>query len=158
MNMQNRKELITKIVSAVLLVGLSLVFTYIPFTEEASIEKVDHITHSEVLFEEGRFLFNIGQYKEALEKLDSSLSLQKFYAPAYYYQGSAYRRIGILDSALISFKKATKLDPESYQVRIEMAQILLEKGHAKEGGKLLFEAYRINPKRAPANKLLQKIK
>lgn len=156
MKILNKSELL-KILSTVTVFILALLFIYLPFREKAPGKRVDHISRFEVLFEEGKNLYNIGFYRDALIKLDSSILLQEFYAPSHYYLGKTYQEIGIIDSALISFQNVLSLDPESYQARIATAEILIETGNLRIAEKYLHEARIINPYREEAYNLIKEI-
>ena len=134
-----------KVLSTVTIFTLTLLFIYLPFREKKLSKRADQISRFEVLFEEGKNLYNIGFYRDALTKLDSSISLQEFYAPSHYYLGKTYQEIRIIDSALISFQNVLSLDPESYQARIAIAEILIETGNLRMAEKYLYEASIINP-------------
>ncbi|MCK4527770.1 tetratricopeptide repeat protein [candidate division WOR-3 bacterium] len=153
-----RNQIMFRIVWAIIIVMIVISLSLLPFTGRELEEKRDWITASELLFEEGVHLYKTGLYHSALTKLDSSILIQPFYSPAYYYQGLIYTESGNPDSALTSFKRALTLDPESYLVRIEMAKLLLDKKDKREAKRLLIEANRINPYRGEASKLLNNLK
>lgn len=146
-----------KVLSTATVFTLTLLLIYLPFREKAPSKRVDQISRFEVLFEEGKNLYNIGFYRDALIKLDSSIILQEFYAPSHYYLGKTYQEIRIIDSALISFQNVLSLDPESYRARISIVEILIETGNLRIAEKYLHEARIINPYREEAYNLIKAI-
>ena len=146
-----------KVLSTVTVFALALIFIYLPFREKTLSKRVPQISHFEVLFEEGKNLYNIGFYRDALIKLDSSIILQEFYAPSHYYLGKTYQEIRIIDSALISFQNVLSLEPESYQARIAIAEILIETGNLRTAKKYLHESRIINPYGEEAYNLIKAI-
>lgn len=136
-----------KFVLSLILIAITLLLIYTPITDDIHVREDIFQDKSMKLFNRGKFLYKIDEYNQAIYKLDSSISLQYFYAPSHLYRGILYEQIGMLDSSIVSFQRALELSPESFEVRLEMAEVMFKVGKKEVSERLIREAYHINPEK-----------
>jgi tetratricopeptide (TPR) repeat protein len=79
------------------------------------------------------FLTKSSQPELSLPLLDQALRLFPNSSKAYYYQGRAWRRLGEMDRAIASLKRASELDPFDVDVQYALGTLLLRRGDRREG-------------------------
>ncbi|HTT37313.1 MAG TPA: type IV pilus biogenesis/stability protein PilW [Burkholderiales bacterium] len=88
--------------------------------------------------------YEIGQLGVALEELNTAVSADSSYAPAYNALGLVYMDLHEDDQADKNFRKAIKLDPSSSEAKNNYGLFLCQRGHANEGIRQLLDALK-NP-------------
>jgi len=89
--------------------------------------------HSAQLFNEWGSLHHFrGEYGEAIEKYQRSLSLDKEYIDTYLLLGDAYRAIENLDRAAEAYKRAIELDPKAPQAHSLLGLVYAQQGKLEE--------------------------
>jgi len=78
------------------------------------------------------FLTKSSQPEASLQVLDEALRLFPNSAKAYYHQGRAWRRLGEVDNAIASLKRASELDPSDADVQYVLGALLLRRGDHAE--------------------------
>ena len=98
--------------------------------------------YADLLFDEGVTLYELGRYKEALERFNSVLKTNPIDTDAWNNKGNALYYLGRYDEALIAYEKAIELSPDysdawsnkgntlNYLRRYEEALIALDKSCA----------------------------
>jgi len=89
--------------------------------------------HSAQLFDEWGSLHHFkGEYGEAIEKYQRSLSLDKEYIDTYLLLGDAYRAIENLEGAAQAYKRAIELDPKAPQAHSLLGLVYAQQGKLEE--------------------------
>ncbi|MBI4289495.1 MAG: tetratricopeptide repeat protein [Chloroflexi bacterium] len=72
------------------------------------------MTHddAEKFLEEGKRLYGLGKYQEALESYDKALAIDPKFAPAWYGKGGVLRRLGQLAEAAAAYRTYVSLEPK----------------------------------------------
>lgn len=77
--------------------------------------------------DEGIFKIQDGNYKYAIELLDKSIKLKNDFEISYFYRAVAYHALNELNSAILDYTKAIKLNPKMTDAYYNRAKIILEK-------------------------------
>jgi tetratricopeptide (TPR) repeat protein len=95
-------------------------------------------------------IFNQGQFQQALD--DTTLLISQFpnSLPLYIIQGAAYARLDHLSSAVDSYKKAIKIQPNCAEAYNNMAISLNAQGDIEQALKCYKQAVKFAPKYAEA--------
>ncbi len=88
----------------------------------------------------GEVYFTMGDYTQALQALESALTLNPREAAYYYLQGIIFTRIGAEFQALTALGRALRLEPEKPKVLRGYGWALHRFGHPKEGLEMLKKA------------------
>ena len=107
-------------------------------THDAVVAECAHWGISEVFF-------TLGDYPQALQSVESALSLNPCEAAYYYLKGVIYTRIGAEPEALMALGKALQLEPEKHKVVREYGWALHRFGYCKEGLEMLHKALSMKP-------------
>ncbi len=73
-------------------------------------------------------LFNSGQFKQALARADSAVTLNPQNAAAYHMRGKCYFMLNEFDKAATDLQKAVQLTPRDYDVAYTLALAHLKRG------------------------------
>ena len=95
-----------------------------------------------------------GDFKEAVDIFNKTLSFKPDCAEALLGLGIAYRQLKDLNKALEATEKALKFDPKYYKAYYNLALIYEQQGNKKDA----FEAYKIFYKKVPEAKNIPDLK
>lgn len=79
----------------------------------------------------------MADYQSAVDTYSAILGLQEKDVLAHYRRGADYLKLGNHDEAVEDFERALKLDPDNYDLRIEVAGRLTENSYEEEGRRYL---------------------
>jgi Flp pilus assembly protein TadD len=101
----------------------------------------------------GRALFMLGKSEDAFKELTRGVKDEPALEPAAVSMGLLYSRKGDVQKAEEWFDYAEKLEPKSVRVRLARAGWLLDQGRAKDAGREIDEAVKLDPASKEAQKL-----
>ena len=81
-----------------------------------------------------------GENELALKKLERVISADPNYAPAYSTMGLLYNHVGDFDTADSNFRKALRLDSESYSILNNYGPVLCQHGQYEKGQEMFLKA------------------
>ncbi|MCK4527767.1 hypothetical protein KAW18_10390 [candidate division WOR-3 bacterium] len=120
-------------------------FVYKPLTSEVVKEELPSITITDRLLQEGLTLHKIGLFNESKEKLENAIIRQPRFALSYYYLAEVYRKQGLIDDAIREYLHIIRIDPEAYNSRCILSELLFAREQKDKAVFLLKEAININP-------------
>ena len=82
-----------------------------------------------VYFEQGKQLQEMGKYKEAAQKYERAVKIDRKYAEAWSNLGYTLRKRGKFDRAVKAYKKAIKLDPNLAEAHEYLGEAYAEMGN-----------------------------
>lgn len=85
-------------------------------------------TEADVYFEQGQRLQDMGKYKEAAQKYERAIKVDRKYAEAWSNLGYTLRKRGKFDRAVKAYKKAIKLDPYLAEAHEYLGEAYAEMG------------------------------
>jgi len=66
------------------------------------------------------------EFEKSIHDLTAAIEINKYFYPAYYYRGIAYKELNLVDRALADFKAAYKISP-SETARREIERLSSQK-------------------------------
>lgn len=75
----------------------------------------------------------LDEYEQAIDTYSAILALNDKDVMAYYYRGTDYLKVGEHDLAIEDFDKALSLEPDNYELRIEVAGRLSDNYYEEDG-------------------------
>jgi len=96
-------------------------------------------------FNLGRASFLVGNYPEAAESLERSLSILPANEEAQFFLGRSFTKLGNLPSAETAFRAALRLKPDAVRTHYELGVVLFKLGRKDEAAKEFAEVLRIAP-------------
>ena len=76
-------------------------------------------------------------YTSAVDTYTAIINLKDKDVLAHYKRGAGYLKLGDHDAAMVDFNRALELDPDNYDLRIEVAGRLSESSYEEEGQRFL---------------------
>lgn len=104
----------------------------------------DSLTKADSLLEDANRLFNAGRFKEAKSIYQAAYTLRPDWMTAYG-MGLAFAALKEEDSALYFYRECVIRNPEMLEVRINIGNILYEKGQKEEADHHFLIAYGLQP-------------
>ena len=124
-----------RFVKRVFIASLALLFFVGCANKQRAVELyVDAVMHNE-----------LGENEQAVEKLNTAVSVNRRFSPAYSLLGEVYEKLKDYDKSAASYEKATKLNPWSFRDYFNLGRIYQIMKRFAEAIKAYDNALRINP-------------
>ncbi len=141
---------IKKAAVALVLLCLSLAFSYLPFKDEiASFDRWQQISRVDYSLG-GRMLFKAGKYEEAARKFEQVVASAPDFTPAVNYLGKSYAILGKHEQAAACFRRVIRLSPDVDEGYLNAGLLCELRGNKKEAARYFEKALVLNPKNAKA--------
>ena len=118
-----------------LVVALTLIATFSACSGDPNVSKQKH-------FDSGQQYFEQGKYREAAIEFVNAIKIDPRYADAHHRLAETYLKLQQEQGAYQELSTTVELQPENYQARIELANLLIlshDFQHAQEQTDLLLQ-------------------
>lgn len=93
----------------------------------------------------GMVLNNLGRHADALPYLIEAARIRPDYSETHFYLASTYQTLGLLDDAIVSYRRGLTIDATNEKARNNLGLCLLAKGKPNEAVNEFSEVIRRNP-------------
>src|ERR1700758_4357098 len=83
-------------------------------------------------FESGERYYEKGKFREAAIQYSNAVQVDPRFAKAHYHLALAYLRIGEPSRAYQEFNRTLEIDPENYEARLDLTNLLIAAKYFKE--------------------------
>ncbi|MBD3275809.1 MAG: tetratricopeptide repeat protein, partial [Candidatus Marinimicrobia bacterium] len=97
------------------------------------------------LLEKANQTFQAGEYKNALNLVDSLQSVSADNPDIYFLKGLIFNNLNRLDDARAAYEKALQIDPEYEGVRFNLGNIAMSRGNYEQAIKLYRQEHARHP-------------
>jgi tetratricopeptide (TPR) repeat protein len=80
-------------------------------------------TYTDAYKEKAICLYNLGQYKVAIQSLEKAVALQSTYDEAYYWLGRCYEKLNQPKEAIMNYQAAIHIDPDYAEAKDALARL-----------------------------------
>jgi tetratricopeptide (TPR) repeat protein len=80
-------------------------------------------TYTDAYKEKAICLYNLGQYKVAIQSLEKAVALQSTYDEAYYWLGRCYEKLNQSKEAIMNYQAAIQIDPDYAEAKDGLARL-----------------------------------
>jgi 4-amino-4-deoxy-L-arabinose transferase-like glycosyltransferase len=154
----NRHKDIPRTLCWLMLIPISLAWTYLPFHGE--IKQFDQWQQAARIHYSlmGKTLFAKGKYQEAIKEFEKVISVDQDFTPAYNYLGKSYAILGKIDKAQSCFQRVIDLTPTLDEGYLNMGLLLELTGESSKALPYFEKALSINSNNTKAKEHIGKLK